>query len=53
MAISVTCDGCGKPIHTDPNERKFRLDFIAPKERRGFDVCEACWIKARKLIKSE
>ena len=51
MAIKVTCEICSKEIHTDPAERKFRIDFIAPKEARGFDVCEECWIELRSNIK--
>ena len=48
---NVTCDACGKVIHTDPAERKFRLDFVAPKEVRGFDICEECWMRLRREIK--
>ena len=51
MATKVTCDKCSKPIHTDPDERKFRIDFFAPKEIRGFDICEECWIELRSKIK--
>lgn len=51
MAISVTCDMCNKPIHTDPDERKFRMDFCEPKFKQGFDVCEECYLKMRALIR--
>lgn len=52
MAAKITCDSCGEPIHTNSNERKFRIDFFAPKEARGFDVCENCWMRLRKEIKA-
>lgn len=52
MATIATtlCDGCGKKIHSDPGERKFRIDLLSPEEVRGFDVCETCFRKARKLV---
>ena len=53
MAAKISCDVCNKPIHTDHDERKFRIDFLAPKERRGFDICETCYMEMRNKIRVE
>lgn len=52
MAVEVTCDACGRRMHTDPNEPKYRVDFFDPRRAQGFDVCEECYKQQRKVFDS-
>ena len=51
MATNTTCDVCGKAIHLDPAEQRFRVDLHNQVESRGFDVCEADYAKIALLLR--
>ena len=51
MATNVTCDVCGKAIHLEPDEPKYRVDLHNQASGRGFDVCEADYVKIALLLR--